>query len=126
MLRLASSILAVWLIAALACTQGGGAEPAATYRPSAPDRPGGTAVLTDFEQPQALHPLAARTDVELRVGTLLFSPLWAIGPGLQPIPELVRDVPTPDNGGVRTARDGRSMSVDVRLAPGRRWSDGRP
>src|SRR5262245_38464248 len=101
MLRMASLTLAVWLIAALACTQGTGAPPAAGYRPSAPDRAGGTAVLTDFEPPQALHPLAARTDVELRVGTLLFSPLWVIGPGLQPIPDLVGAVPTPANGGVQ-------------------------
>src|SRR5437588_665332 len=74
---------------------------APAYHASQPPRPGGVAVLTDFERPQALHPLAARTDLELRLGRLLFAPLWGLDPQLRPYPDLVSRVPTPENGGVR-------------------------
>ncbi|HSR22789.1 MAG TPA: ABC transporter substrate-binding protein, partial [Candidatus Eisenbacteria bacterium] len=93
---------------------------------SAPPRPGGTVVLADYELPQTLTPLTARTEVELRAGTLLFASLWGLGPQLQPYPDLASRVPTSDNGGVRTMHGGRSMTVDVRLVPGLRWSDGQP
>jgi peptide/nickel transport system substrate-binding protein len=121
--------VALALLVTLGCALGG--APAAppivsAYHPSAARQPGGTAVLADFEEPQALHPLAARTDAELRAGTLLFAPLWGLGPNLQPYPDLASRVPTVANGAVRTQRGGRSMTVDVRLVPGLRWSDGQP
>jgi peptide/nickel transport system substrate-binding protein len=118
--------LVLTLLAALACS--GGPPPApsavAAYRGTAPARPGGTAVLTDYESPQTLSPLTARTDVELRLGQLLFAPLWGRDPGLRTYPDLARRVPTPANGGVRVAADRRSTTVDVQLVPGLRWSDG--
>jgi peptide/nickel transport system substrate-binding protein len=121
---------ALALVATLACTAGAGpARPASSltgYRASAPARPGGAVVLADFEYPQAMSPLTARTDADLRLGTLLFAPLWGLGPRLQPYPDLVRQVPTPADGLVRRASDGRSTTVDVRLVPGLRWSDGQP
>src|SRR5262249_60633067 len=83
-------------------------------------------VLADFEEPQALHPLAARTDAELRAATLLFAPLWGLGPGLEPYPDLASQVPTTANGGVRTQRNGRALTVDGRLVRGLRCGDGRP
>jgi peptide/nickel transport system substrate-binding protein len=130
MLRKPPLTLLVALMATMACTSG--ARPprpdaaAAGYHAVAPVRPGGTVVLADFEAPQTLTPLTARTDVELRAATLLFAPLWGLGPGLEPYPDLARRVPTPANGDVRTARAGRSMTVDVRLVPGLEWSDGEP
>ncbi len=124
---MAAALLAVILAAVVGCSSGA-AQPAprGAYHPTAPARPGGTAVLADYEEPRALHPLAAQTDAELRVSTLLFSPLWGLGPGLRPYPDLARQVPTPDDGAVRTQRGGRAMTVDVRLVPGLRWSDGEP
>jgi peptide/nickel transport system substrate-binding protein len=89
-------------------------------------RLGGTAVLTDYEYPSALSPLTARTDSDLRLGRLLFSPLWGLDPQLHPYPDLARQVPTTANRGVRVAPDGRSMTVEVQLVPGLRWSDGQP
>src|SRR2546430_15277922 len=131
MLVRASLSLLLTTAALLACTSGGrlaagpsGEAPA--YHASQPPRPGGVAGLTDFERPQALHPLAARTDLELRLGQLLFAPLWGLDPQLRPYPDLVSRVPTPENGGVRTAPGGRATTVDVRLVPGLRWSDGQP
>jgi peptide/nickel transport system substrate-binding protein len=121
--------LAVALLVTVCCTLGGApaAPPiASAYHPSPALQPGGTAVLADFEEPRALHPLAAGTDAELRAGTLLYAPLWGLGPSLQPYPDLASRVPTPANGGVRTQRGGHSMTVDVRLVRGLRWSDGQP
>jgi peptide/nickel transport system substrate-binding protein len=118
--------------AVLACTSGSAslnhAEAGArtAYRAVAPPRPGGTALLADYEYPSTLNPLTARTEAELRLGALLFAPLWGLDPQLRPYADLARQVPTPENGGVRVARDGRSMTVDVRLVSGLRWSDGKP
>jgi len=118
------------LTALLACTSGGtqltpnGAG--AGYHAVVPPGPGGTAVLADYEYPSTLNPLIARTDAELRLGQLLFAPLWGLDPRLRPYPDLARMVPTPGNGEVRVAHDGRSMTVDVKLVPGLRWSDGQP
>jgi peptide/nickel transport system substrate-binding protein len=89
-------------------------------------RLGGTVVLSDYEYPTALSPLVARTDSDLRTGQLLFVPLWDLDPHLRPQPDIARQVPTVANGGVVPARDGHSMSVDVKLLPGLRWSDGQP
>ena len=122
--------LLLTLTATVACSGGppaahAGPTPAA-YQGAPPPRPGGTAVLADFEYPQALSPLTARTDLELRLGQLLFAPLWGLDPQLRPYPDLARRVPTPANGGVRVAADRRSTTVDVQLVPGLRWSDGQP
>ncbi len=120
------------LTAVLACTSGtpslnqARAVAGAAYRTVAPPRPGGTAVLADYEYPSTLNPLTARTEAELRLGALLFAPLWGLDPQLRPYPDLARQVPTPENGGVRVAHDGRSMTVAVKLVPGLRWSDGQP
>ena len=98
----------------------------AGYHAVVPPGPGGTAVLADYEYPSTLNPLTARTDAELRLGELLFAPLWGLDPQLRPYPDLARLVPTPENGQVRVGRDGHSMTVDVRLVAGLRWSDGQP
>jgi len=121
----------VALAGLLACTSGGAAVarpsgPPAGYRAVAPPRPGGTAVLADYEYPSTLNPLIARTDVELRLGEVLFARLWGLDPQLKPYPDLARQVPSPANGGVRAGSDGRSMTVDIKLVPGLRWSDGQP
>src|SRR5262249_59775346 len=86
------------LTALLACTSGGtpAVRPgvgAAGYQAVAPPRPGGTAVLADYEYPSTLNPLSARTDVELRLGEALFVPLWGLDPQLRPYPDLARHVP---------------------------------
>ena len=122
-------IAALGLLVTVSCTSGApraAAAPAPRYHAVAPPRPGGTVVLADYEAPQSLTPLTASTEVELRAGTLLFASLWGLGPRLQPYPDLAEQVPTQVNGGVRTAHDGRSMTVTVRLVPGLRWSDGQP
>ena len=96
------------------------------YRPQTAAQRGGTLAMTDFEYPHTLNPLTALTDLELRLGGLVFAPLWGFDDRLRPYPDLAQQVPTTSNGHVRAARDGASMTVDVRLVRGLRWSDGQP
>jgi peptide/nickel transport system substrate-binding protein len=123
--------LVALLLLAAACSPiptGAGTSPSGsdTYHPQPPVQRGGTLVMSDFEYPGTLDPLTAQTDLELRLGGLVFEPLWTFDDHLRPYPGLVREVPTTANGEVKRASDGRSMTVDVRLAPGLRWSDGQP
>jgi len=92
------------------------AEPAAVR--------GGTLTASDFEYPVTLNPLTGLTDLELRLGELVFAPLWGFDDQLRPYADLAREVPTQGNGAVHTSPDSRSMTVDVKLSPGLRWSDG--
>lgn len=82
--------------------------------------------MADWEAPANLDPLHAATAAELRISSLLFAPLWGRDPEMRPYPDLVREVPTVDNGDLRLAADGSSMTVLVKLLPGLRWSDGEP
>jgi peptide/nickel transport system substrate-binding protein len=70
--------------------------------------------------------LSAAAETDLRAGSLLFSPLWGEDVGLGPYPDLVREVPTVENGDVKVSPDGKTMSVLVKLVPGLKWSDGHP
>jgi peptide/nickel transport system substrate-binding protein len=70
--------------------------------------------------------LSAAAVSDLRAGSLAFAPLWGLDPSLDPYPDLVREVPTVENGDVKVGPDGRTMSVDVKLVKGLTWSDGQP
>jgi len=70
--------------------------------------------------------LSAAAETDLRAGSLAFAPLWGLDPSLEPYPNLVREVPTLENGDVKVGADGRTMSVDVKLVKGLAWSDGQP
>ena len=96
------------------------------YAPEAPATRGGTLFLADWEAPDTLDPLHATTVNDLRVAGLLFAPLWTLSPGLKAQPDLLREVPSVANGDVRAGADGVSMTVDLKLRPGLRWSDGVP
>jgi peptide/nickel transport system substrate-binding protein len=129
-LRLRRTLAAALLLAA-GCNPFANTSPPTThlpaaYRPSPPAHRGGTLVLGDWQFPQTFDILAAATDTDLRAGGLLFAPLWGLDSGLQPYPDLVREVPTVENGDVRVGADGTTMTVDVKLVPGLRWSDGQP
>jgi peptide/nickel transport system substrate-binding protein len=80
--------------------------------------------MADWEQPGGFNPIGPITEGELRAAALLFSPLWGFDSDLSTYPDLVREVPTLQNGLVRLGPGGQSMTVDVRLVPGLRWSDG--
>ncbi|PZR93903.1 MAG: hypothetical protein DLM67_13145 [Candidatus Nephthysia bennettiae] len=130
-MRAVAAAGAALFVMAVACSPlplGTGNSPSSqdSYRPEPAAQRGGTLMMADFEYPHTLNPLTALTDLELRLGGLVFAPLWGFDDRLRPYPDLAREVPTTANGQVKAARDGRSMTVDVKLVPGLRWSDGRP
>jgi peptide/nickel transport system substrate-binding protein len=100
--------------------------PLTGYRAEAPVHRGGTLVFSDWEFPDTLNVLSATAEVDLRVGGLVFASLWKLDPALRAYPDLVRQVPTVENGDVQVAADGKSMTVDIKLVQGLMWSDGQP
>jgi len=123
--------LAAALLVAVACNPFSSPPPStirlpSAYNPSPPAQRGGTLVFSDWEFPQSLDILAAGSEADLRAAGLVFAPLWGLDSSLQPYPDLVREVPTVENGDVKLGADGTSMTVDVKLVPGLRWSDGEP
>jgi peptide/nickel transport system substrate-binding protein len=124
---------ALILVALLVACQAGPMPPAPTraspgsgYSPEPAATRGGNLVLADWEVPDTLDPIHATTANDLRVASLLFAPLWSLGPDLKARPDLLGEVPTVANGDVRAGTDGVSMTVDLKLKPGLRWSDGAP
>ena len=120
-------------MALLVACQAGPATPTQTpgktgsgYTPEPPAARGGNLVLADWETPDTLDPIHATTANDLRVASLVFAPLWSLGPDLKARPDLLRETPTVTNGDVKVGRDGVSMTVDLKLRPGLRWSDGTP
>ena len=107
-------------------TAGGIPPGPGTYSPQAAAVLGGTLVLADWEAPATLDPIHATTSNELRLASLLFSPLWGLDPRLRPYPDLLREMPSVADGDVRAAADGLTMTVDLKLRQGLRWSDGAP
>src|ERR1700682_3022765 len=98
--------LAAALVVGAACNPFPETPPPAThlpaaYRPSPPSHRGGTLVFSDWQFPQTLDILAAPAETDLRAAGLLFAPLWGLDSGLQPYPDLVREVPTVENGDVK-------------------------
>ncbi|MEP7105647.1 MAG: ABC transporter substrate-binding protein, partial [Chloroflexota bacterium] len=123
--------LAAALVVGAACNPLAGSPPTSThlpaaYQPSPSAHRGGTLVFSDWQFPQTLDILAAPSETDLRAAGLLFAPLWGLDSSLQPYPDLVREVPTVDNGDVKVSADGTTMMVDVKLIPGLAWSDGQP
>jgi peptide/nickel transport system substrate-binding protein len=126
--RVRAAVISAGLVLVLACTSSSVApapSPSApSYQPEPAAHRGGTAIIGEWEAPATLTPFRATTAAELRLGRLLFSPLWGFYPNLQPYPDLVREIPTAANGGVKVK--GAGMTLDVKLRPGLRWSDGQP
>lgn len=124
----AALVLVLLVIACQAYPGKAGEVPAASgaHSPEAAATRGGTLVLADWEAPSSLDPIHATTAGELRLASLLFSPLWGLDPRLQPYPDLLREVPSLADGEVRAGADGLTMTVDLKLRRGLRWSDGAP
>lgn len=126
---LAAVVQALLVLTACWPTPAPGASPSPVgprYQAQPALQSGGTALLSDYEYPTTLDPLAATTELELQLSQLSFAPLWGLDDHLVPYPDLAREVPTRANGLVRVGPGGRSMTVDLRLVPGLRWSDGEP
>src|SRR2546421_1075538 len=96
---------------------------ASDYNP-AKGTQGGQLTYSDWESVQDLNVLAssAQTTQQVLTGPV-FSLLWGFDSKNKPIPDLVTDVPTTDNGMVKKVDDSH-MDVTIKLKSGLKWSDG--
>ena len=85
---------------------------------------GGQLIYSDWESVQDLNVLSssAQTTQQVLTGPV-FSLLWGFDSQNKPIPDLVTDVPSTDNGLVKKIDDNH-MDVTIKLKKGLKWSDG--
>ncbi|WP_207538298.1 peptide ABC transporter substrate-binding protein [Sabulicella rubraurantiaca] len=91
-------------------------------QPRPPERPRGQVIVGLSQEPTVFNPLMPGIEVDQGVWWNLFSPLWYTDPEGNLVPDLAREVPTLDNGGIST--DG--LTWTVKLRQGATWHDGTP
>jgi len=126
-------ILASMLLAAC----GGGAEPAAPEEPAAPapqepaapapEEPAaptfsGTATITFVQEPDNLNPLYTSMSFSGYLRPFYLKPSWDFDENAMPVPVLVAELPTAENGGL--SADGKTITLKLR--DDITWSDGEP
>lgn len=74
------------------------------------------------QEPTVFNPLMPGSEVDQGVWWQLFSPLWRIDAQGKFVPDLAREIPTVENGGV--SADG--LAWRIRLRPDVKWHDGKP
>ena len=124
---LAGGVVTSLLLAACGGTGSTATGPtlASSYNP-ANGTHGGELVFSDWEPVQDLNVLSssAQTTIQVAAGPI-WSLLWGFDSQNKPIPDLVTDVPTTDNGMVKKI-DSTHMDVTIKLKKGLKWSDGSP
>lgn len=124
---LLGSLLALAALAAFACTTNETAPATPTSEGTAPASPTATAVpepqvltIRMTGEPSTLDPQQASDIASTSIVRNLFSALLRIDKQQQLQPDLAREVPTAENGGV--SADG--LTYTFRLRDGLKWSDG--
>jgi peptide/nickel transport system substrate-binding protein len=125
---LTGGVIGSLLLAACGGTSGS-TPPAATLASSyspVKGTQGGEVIFSDWEPVQDLNVLAssAQTTQQVLTGPI-FALLWGFDSKNAPIPDLVTDIPTTDNGLVKKIDD-THMDVTINLKAGLKWSDGTP
>jgi peptide/nickel transport system substrate-binding protein len=87
-----------------------------------PEKPRGQVVAALSQEPTVFHPLMPGIEVDQGVWWQLFSPLWYIDPQGRFVPDLAREVPSVDNGGL--SADGLTWKIKLRNDV--KWHDGTP
>ena len=123
--RIAPSILIAVLASSLvACSvkqQPAASQPAAVAPAAKPTEPQVLAVSLDSE-PQTLDPQAAQEANSTAILRQIYAGLLRFGPDLALQPDLARELPTTQNGGI--SADG--LTYTFRLRDSLKWSDGTP
>lgn len=118
MKRLVALVIAASLIAG--CSKAGTDTTSATGEHSW-TKPGVLRIAIQSE-PKNLNMLLASNTTDNMVDRLIFDPLISADPKGDPVPVLVTEVPTLENGGI--SKDG--LTVTYHMVKGVKWSDGQP
>ena len=94
------------------------------YSPSAAASTGGNVVVAEWEFPDSLNGYYTSSLASWEAIYPSFDGLWRVANDFKFYPDLTKDVPTPQNGGVVVT--GGKMDVKVNLKDGMKWSDGQP
>jgi oligopeptide transport system substrate-binding protein len=65
-------------------------------------------------EPKSIDPQQANFDVEISIAKQLFSQLFTYNEKLEVVPDLAKELPTPDNGGI--SKDGKTYTVKLKDA----------
>ena len=94
---------------------------AQTERPgNPPAKPRGQVIAALSQEPTVFHPLMPGIEVDQGVWWQLFSQLWFIDPDGNFVPDLAREIPTIENGGL--SADG--LTWKIKLRSNVKWHDG--
>jgi peptide/nickel transport system substrate-binding protein len=85
---------------------------------------GGTLTYADWEGIENWDQLLSGATTLYQAGSPIWANLWTFGNNMQPVPDLVTQVPTVQNGMVTIK--GTQMDITIQLKSGLRWSDGQP
>lgn len=90
--------------------------------PPPPANPRGQVVVGLSQEPTVFNPLMAAIEVDQGVWWNLFDPLWGVDPAGNLTPQLARQVPSVENGGI--SEDGLTWKIALRDDV--LWHDGTP
>jgi peptide/nickel transport system substrate-binding protein len=100
--------------------------PAATGAPAATEVPAptfnGTATITFVQEPDNLNPMYTSMSFSGYLRPFYLKPSWDFDENAQPVPVLVKEIPSVENGGV--SADGKTITLNLRDDV--TWSDGEP
>jgi peptide/nickel transport system substrate-binding protein len=96
------------------------ATEAATQAPAA--APSGTATITFTQEPDNLNPLYTSMSFSGYLRPFYLKPSWDFDENAKPVPVLVKEIPSTENGGV--SADGKTITLKLRDDV--KWSDGEP
>ena len=113
--QLGAGAAAGWTLAGSAYAQ--------TERPgNPPDKPRGQVIAALSQEPTVFHPLMPGIEVDQGIWWQVFSPLWFIEPDGKFVPDLAREIPSVENGGL--SADGLTWKIKLRSDV--KWHDGTP
>jgi peptide/nickel transport system substrate-binding protein len=84
----------------------------------------GAVLLSDFQFPTTLNPIQASGAVAQQIIAMMWDPLIGFDEASVPFGDLVRSVPTLQNG--RAVTKGGHLSITLTLRPNLKWADGIP
>jgi peptide/nickel transport system substrate-binding protein len=93
-----------------------------TYSPQVPPQ-GGTMTTSDWEGISNWDPFLNPAVSLVQASAPIWSNLWTFANNNQPLPDLVTQVPTTQNGMVTV--NGNKMNITIQLKSGLKWSDGK-